>query len=195
MPQRSQAQLVRACTRGEPEAWDELLERYGRLIWAVALRLGARQEEAEEIFQRAWVAIVESIHDLREPRLLASWVAGTTRFQTYRLFSEQGRQRRLASLEEAGSDVCDPQPTVDTEGELLRIEEVAALRDALDRLDERCRILLQLLFFHQPALDYQTISQRTGLAVGSIGPIRARCLKRLRRVFDNLYQTTENPDT
>jgi hypothetical protein len=55
-------------------------------------------------------------------------------------------------------------------------------------MDDRCQALLRLLFFEDPAPDYQEISFRTGLAVGSIGPIRARCLKRLKKLYTALYQ-------
>jgi RNA polymerase sigma factor (sigma-70 family) len=194
MPPRSPNALVRACRRGEARAWDEVLDRYGRLIWSVALRLGARTEEAEEVFQRTWVAIVEGIHQLRDPDRLASWVAGTTRFQTYRLFAEHGRSRRFASLEEQQEQGFEPSTTPDYDADLERVDRQAAVRDALDRLGERCRTLLELLFFADPPLDYQTISERTGLAVGSIGPIRARCLARLERILDDLYHRPGEQD-
>jgi RNA polymerase sigma factor (sigma-70 family) len=187
MSARSPTALVRACQRGEPGAWDELLERYGRLIWSVALRLGAREEEAEEVFQRVWVAVVEGLGGLRQPARLASWIASTTRHQTYQLYSEHGRQRRLGELAAPAAD-AEPAAGIDLEGELVSLEEEAALRDAVELLDGRCRQLLELLFFVQPTPSYEEISHRTGLAVGSIGPIRARCLERLRRAFVRLYQ-------
>jgi RNA polymerase sigma factor (sigma-70 family) len=196
MPSGSPTELVRACKRGDADAWDQLLDSYGRLIWSVAQRLGARSDEAEEIFQRVWVAVVEGIDELRDPRRLASWVAGVARFQTYRLFSEQGRQRRLASLDEIESDGNEPSSASDVEDELGRLEEEAALRDALQMIDQRCRQLLHLLFFCNPPPSYEEISRLTGLAVGSIGPIRARCLARLRRAFDHpgVYQNRSRPD-
>jgi len=194
MSRRSPTALVRACRRGDAPAWDEVLDRYGRLIWSVALRLGARSDEAEEIFQRTWVAIVEGIHQLRDPDRLASWVAGTTRFQTYRLFAEHGRSRRFSSLEEQQEQGFEPGATPDYDADLDRVVLHAAVRDALDRLADRCRDLLELLFFADPPLDYQTISERTGLAVGSIGPIRARCLERLERILRDLYHGPEEHD-
>jgi RNA polymerase sigma factor (sigma-70 family) len=194
MRRRTPAALVRACRRGDADAWDELLDRNARLIWSVALRLGARAEEAEEVFQRTWVAIVEGIHQLREPDRLTSWVAGTTRFQTYQLFAEHRRQRRFASLEEQQEQGLEPCTSPDYDADLDRVTRQAAVRDALERLAERCRTLLELLFFADPPLDYQAISERTGLAVGSIGPIRARCLERLERILRDLYHGTEAHD-
>ncbi len=185
MRRRSPSALVRACRRGEADAWDELLERYGRLVWAMALRLGAREEEAAEIFQGTWVALVEGIGSLRDPARLASWVAGTARFQTYHLFDEARRRRRLEALDEHEEAEERPAAGPSAQDLLERLEQEAAVRDALERLGGRCRELLELLFFHEPQLDYETISSLTGLAVGSIGPIRARCLSRLRPLLDS----------
>ncbi len=174
-------QLVAACRRGEPEAWDEVLERYGRLIWSVSRRLGAREDEAEEVFQRTWIAIVEGIHQLKKADRFASWIAGTTRHQTLRLISEQARHRRASSIDDRTIIGNEPVADEDVEGELTRLQEAATLYDALARLELRCQELLEMLFFEDPAPDYREIAEQTGLAVGSIGPIRARCLKRLKQ--------------
>ena len=68
--------------------------------------------------------------------------------------------------------------------ELERLEQGAAMRDALQGLDERCRELLELLFIEEPRPDYQQISGLLGIAVGSIGPTRARCLKKLEKKLE-----------
>jgi len=187
--------LVKACAKGDSEAWETFLDRYGRLIWSVAQKSGANTTEAQEIFQRTWVAIVEGIGRLKDPQKTHSWVASTTRHQTWQLFDEQRRSRRFDSIEaareageESGIDACHEQ-------NLLAIEASEAALQALAQLDDRCRELLTHLFLSDPPLDYQEISQRTGLAVGSIGPIRARCLNRLRIAFSELYQTNAKNDT
>lgn len=185
--------LIEACRKGDPQAWDTFLERYGRLIWSVALRSGANQTEAEEVFQRSWVAIIEGIGRLDRSDRVHSWVAGITRHQTWRLFDEHRRSRRFHSLETAyphESETGAPQ-----ERALLAGEAGARAHQALSQLDDRCRELLSHLFLADPPLDYQEISRRTGLAIGSIGPIRARCLDRLRVAFSGLYQPDAGQDT
>jgi len=190
---RTAAELVRACRHGDRDAWNELLDQYGRLIWAVPLRLGAREEEAEEIFQRTWVVIVEKLHGLRQPQRLSSWIATTARHQTYQLFEENGRHRRTTPLDDAVHSGTEPAVEADVHRELERLELLTALDEALDRLDERCRKLLGLLFFTDPRPNYQTIAESTGLAVGSIGPIRSRCLHRLQKQLEKVYH--RGPET
>jgi RNA polymerase sigma factor (sigma-70 family) len=190
----SAAKLVRACRRGDPGAWDELLERHGRLIWAIALRAGLATDEAEEVFQRTWVAVVDGIHRLRDPDRLTSWVASTTRHQVYRLFSEASRHRRSESLDKQLDEGHQPAVPAEAEEALERTQREASVRDALAALDSRCRELLTLLFVHDPPLDYAEVSRRTGLAIGSIGPLRARCLARLRARFEEMYQSADDGD-
>ncbi len=69
---------------------------------------------------------------------------------------------------------------VSIDHELIEAERNAALRAALAELPHRCRELLSMLI-SDPPLAYSEISGALGLAVGSIGPVRARCLDRLRR--------------
>ncbi len=175
--------LVKACREGDSEAWDVFLRRYGRLIWSIALRAGARESEAEEVFQRSWVAIVEGIGRVDRPERLHSWVAGVARNQTWRLFDEQRRFRRLSSLEAGRVEGHEPEVEASQEQDLLAEEAGDSILEALTGLDDRCRELLTFLFLEDPPLDYREISSRTGLAVGSIGPIRNRCLERLRSIY------------
>ncbi|MCD4750579.1 MAG: sigma-70 family RNA polymerase sigma factor [Thermoanaerobaculales bacterium] len=187
--------LVDACRKGDPEAWDLFLERYGRLIWSVASRLGANSAEAEEIFQRTWVAVVEGIGRVNHPDRLHSWLASTARHQTWQLFDEQRRSRRFDSLEVAYDKGDEPEIDAMQERNFLALEASEAAHQALTGLDDRCRKLLTLLFLSDPPLKYQEISRRTGLAIGSIGAIRARCLNRLRTIFSGLYQLDARHDT
>jgi RNA polymerase sigma factor (sigma-70 family) len=193
MADRRTRSLIDRCRRGDRAAWDEFLDEYGRLVWSVAHRLGASGEEAQEVFQRTWVALVEGIDRIRDPDRVVAWIAATTRHHTWRLFDEQKRHRRAQSLDQDHEERPDDTPGTD---DCLAEREMAGLvHHALDALDPRCRRLLTLLFLTEPTPDYQRISDETGLAVGSIGPIRARCLKKLRTELHRLYQPPSNDDT
>lgn len=58
-------------------------------------------------------------------------------------------------------------------------ERDAAVRGALGKLGDRCRLLLRLLA-SDPRPSYEEISGALDMPIGSIGPTRARCLVRLR---------------
>jgi len=187
-------QLVAACRRSSPEAWQQVLDRYGRLIYAICVRSGLDSQDTEEVFQRTWIAVVEGVHRISKPSSLGSWIAGVTRNQIRQYFTEKQRNRRYSSLEVNDISKAEESATTDAEQELLACESNEALYLSLAELDDRCRSLLQLLFLEDPAPDYREISRRTGLAIGSIGPIRSRCLTRLRKIFTRLYQPSEKSD-
>jgi DNA-directed RNA polymerase specialized sigma24 family protein len=58
------------------------------------------------------------------------------------------------------------------------------VRDAITTLPERCREMIELLFFETPPIPYAEVAKRLSLATGSIGFIRGRCLKRLKNVLE-----------
>jgi DNA-directed RNA polymerase specialized sigma24 family protein len=81
-----------------------------------------------------------------------------------------------------GPDAEIEAATTASQGALIEeLEREQALREALRELSPRCRRLIHALFFVQPPRSYQAIATELGLATGSIGFIRARCLDQLRR--------------
>jgi len=192
MARREIIRLVTRCLEGREDAWEEFLQRYARLIWATAQRSGASPEEAEEIFQRSWVVIVEGLGKLKNREALVGWIVSITRNQTLRLIEESRRHRRRIDRENMDEDQEAGNPQ---EADLLRRESSVLLHRAMDGLSDRCRKLLTCLFLTEPRPDYEEIAEVTGLAVGSIGPIRARCLARLRKNYLKLYQAEEKEDS
>jgi RNA polymerase sigma factor (sigma-70 family) len=62
-------------------------------------------------------------------------------------------------------------------------EREQVLRDAIRGLPPRCREMIRMLFYEEPPLSYADVARRLGLATGSIGFIRGRCLKKLERLL------------
>ena len=170
--------LVTRARNGERQAWDELVERYAPLIWSICRRFRLEGADAEDVGQAVWLNLVARLDHLRDPAALPGWLVTTTR-------RECGRVRRAASTRaEVGYELAvDNLPDTGiapAEQELLRAEREAALRDAFTRLPPGGQQLLALLVA-DPPVPYAEISSRLGIATGSIGPTRRRCLDRLGR--------------
>jgi RNA polymerase sigma factor (sigma-70 family) len=169
--------LVVRARAGDQSAWDELVERYTPLVWAICRRHRLRGPEADDVGQSVWLRLVEQIGALRQPAALPGWLATTTRRECLRV-------TRVAGRRESAERPLDAEPAGDAEAmveeELIQAERRAALRAAFARLPLPCRRLLSLLM-RDPPLPYAEISTRLDTPVGSIGPNRARCLARLRR--------------
>jgi DNA-directed RNA polymerase specialized sigma24 family protein len=65
-------------------------------------------------------------------------------------------------------------------------ERAALVVHAVERMDARCRQLLEILFWESPAPSYDEAATRLGMPLGSLGPTRGRCLEKLRAVLSEL---------
>jgi RNA polymerase sigma factor (sigma-70 family) len=164
-------ELVKLCLLGRGDAWEELVARQRPLIVTVAYRAGLRGQDVEDMFQSVCVTMLERLSLLQDHRSLASWVATTTARKCWRLRSSEG-PRAAAGGEPPADAPLAP------EAEFLAAARAQAVRDALTRLPDPCGRLLQLIFAED--LSYAEVARRLGLAVGSIGVYRRRCLNRLR---------------
>ena len=173
-PLPSNAQLLAGAAAGDQAAWNALVERYGRLVWAVARGFELSPADTADLSQTAWLRLVENLGSIAEPDALGSWLATTTRREAIRLLRKRSREV-LAEEQEERSDEGVGGP----EEKLLAEDEYEQLRSAMAQLPERCRALLRVLAADNRAT-YAQLSEAVGLPVGSIGPTRARCLEKLR---------------
>jgi RNA polymerase sigma factor (sigma-70 family) len=180
----SDLELVIACRRGDQLAWEKLIQRYQRLIYAIPIRAGLDKDQAAEIFQDVFTTLFLKLNDIEDPEKLHAWLVTTTRRKTWRMISQaQGSPRSSADLEEQEAyTIRDETPLPDEQ--LLILEEQQRIRTAISSLDERCRTLLQMLFYQREPPSYAEIAASLGIPEGSIGPTRARCLAKLLRMLN-----------
>jgi len=188
-PPRSDALLVQACLDGDADAWDVLLDRYGRLIYSIAMKAGLSPDDAADVLQLVSMSLLDHLADLRDADRLLPWIATTTRRHALHTLR---RNRRLTTgmgcmgADEGGTagDVA-PVPG-DLSAGLIALHDQQLVREALSRLTPHCREVLELLFCNDPPASYAEIASRLNVPIGSIGPTRARCLRRLHKVLSDL---------
>ena len=173
--------LLAGCRRGEQSAWEALVVRYQRLIYAIPRRAGLDEDAASEIFQDVFAALLEGISTIEQPSRLQAWLVTTAKRKTWRTVARAKSLRPFAAEgDESGEEMYDiPDERVLPEEELARLEEQHLVRSALGELEGRCRTLLRMLFYAAEAPPYSEIAAALGTSEGSIGPTRARCLKKL----------------
>jgi RNA polymerase sigma factor (sigma-70 family) len=186
--QPSDEQLVLACQRGDEAAWEQLVARYKRLIYTVPRRAGLDEDLAAEVFQRVLITLLEFIDRIEQPSRISTWLVTTARRETWRTGKRERAAAEAISLDADDEDgqggIPDDAPPLDEM--LLRLEKQHIVRTAIGSLDERCRILVTLLFYHPDSPPYVEIAATLGIKEGSIGPTRARCLNKLLRVLDKM---------
>ncbi|MDP9470292.1 MAG: sigma-70 family RNA polymerase sigma factor [Chloroflexota bacterium] len=181
---RSDPALVQACIDGEEGAWYELVERYSRLVYSIALRNGFPAADADDVVQNVFLIALRRLTGLRDQTRLSSWLITTTYRECWRL---RRREPAQDELDEALPDAGEP-----VGADLLRWEREQQVHEALGRIDERCRELLSALFLEEDESSYAVIAERLGVPVGSIGPTRARCFKKLEKALGQVGFTGES---
>jgi RNA polymerase sigma factor (sigma-70 family) len=169
--------LVTRVRAGDQQAWDEIVERYAPLVWSICLRYRLSRQDTDDVGQSVWLLLVERIGDLREPAALPGWLATTTRRECLRILRVAQRHDLPGLPPEDQLPRDESAPMI--EEEIIAAERNAALRAAFAELPRGCHELLSLLV-SDPPCSYADISATLELPVGSIGPMRARCLDRLR---------------
>ena len=180
--------LIAACVAGDRNAWAALVERYERLIYSIPLRYGLNEGEAADIFQDVCLILMEKLDTLRDENRLSSWLATVTRRECWKIM-----RRRDAAGAEDPDLILDTQPANDREVDdvVERWEAWQAVRAALTQVGDRCRLLLRRLYYTNPAPSYLAIATELGVSEGSIGPTRARCLKKLHHAMGGVHYRVE----
>ena len=175
---------MRECVRGNEQAWAALLDKYKNLIFSIPVRRGLPREDAADVFQRVCLLLLAELPHLREAKALPMWLIRVTSHECERWRRQEHPYAARENADVEVANVPDGQPL--PEEMLAQVREEQVLRDAVRTLSPRCRQLIEMLFFEAPARPYQEVAARLGLAAGSIGFIRGRCLTRLRRELEKL---------
>lgn len=172
------AQLA-AAAGGDRAAWNAIVDRFGRLVWATARGHRLSDADAADVVQTTWLRLVEHLDRIQEPERLGAWLATTARRESLRIIAASAK----TVLSDEPAELADPRER--PEGELLRRERDALLHRAMTGISESCRTLLRVLAAEPPP-SYDEVSAALDMPIGSIGPTRGRCLNRLREQLEQL---------
>jgi len=187
--QHSNSELMARCLRGEADAWEALVDRYAPLVHSVPVRHGLSPMEVDDVGQDVFLALARHLDRIEMPDALAAWLMITARRLSWRAIQKRRREENWQPDEQesvvaTGPLLAQPLPTMDAL--LTGWQNQETLQAGLAQLDEKCRTLLHLLFLDKAEPAYDKISARLGIAIGSIGPTRARCLQKLRTRLEGL---------
>ena len=165
--------LLAACRDGDEAAWNALVERYAPLILSIPRRYGLRAAEADDVFAEVCLALVRSLASLRDPKALPQWLIRTATRATW----ESSRKSKRKPPE----DLPPLTGAAPPDEFITLLEEEQMVRDALAAIGERCRKLLELLYFVAPTPSYDQVADEMDMPRGSLGPTRRRCMDRMRQ--------------
>lgn len=169
--------LVRECLTGNKHAWSALIDKYKNLIFSIPIKRGFSPDDANEIFQSVCLTLLKELATLREPKALPAWLIRSTAHQCLRFRRKQRRFVPQDIDEDSGREDLEQLP----DKLLEELEREQVLREVIRQQSPECRRLIDLLFLESPSLAYAEAARVLGLATGSIGATRGRCLEKLRR--------------
>ncbi len=177
----SDADLVQACLDGDAAAWDEVLRRFGRLIYSIPRRYGFSDADADVVFQVVLTILFRKLDTIRDRDRLSATLIRTTHRECYRIGKKSGRYTEL------DRDIEDVNEPSGEDAELWERRQL--VQQGLRRLGGRCEQLLTALFITPGQPNYETIAHQLDMRVGSIGPTRARCFGKLEKILIELGLT------
>ena len=164
------AQLVSRCRDGDEAAWNELVERFSRYVYAIAsqaFRLGPH--DAEDVFQDVFARVYEHLGRLRNDESIRPWIAQLTRRLCIDRLRAGGRE---GVVDPSDIEIADPDET------LARLDEAMTVRAGLDAVGDMCREMLDRFFCRDES--YRVIGEALDLPSGTIASRISRCLTKLR---------------
>lgn len=166
------AELVARCRGGDPEAWNELVERFSRYVYAIATQgFRLRAHDAEDVFQEVFARVYARLDSLRSDEAIRPWIGQLARRLCLDKIAAEQRLQPVAEVVPAG-----------IEASLADIDEAFAVREALTRLSEPCREMLDRFFARDES--YRTIGEELQLPAGTIASRISRCLAKLREELE-----------
>lgn len=182
---RSDPKLIRACLDGDESAWCDLIDRYGRLVYSVAVRYGFGENDADDVVQCVFTTVFRKLGQLKDQTRLSAWLITMTHRECWRV------ARRRPDASDLDAEQADPDGAADED--VVRWEQQHLVRMGLEQLGGSCQELLTALFIESDRPDYASIGERLGMKVGSIGPTRARCFRKLEKILADLGLSVGDP--
>ena len=179
-------ELILGCRKGRTAAWKALLAKYERLVFSVPRRYGLSREDAADVAQITFTVLVNAVDTLPEDSRLGAWLTTVARRHTWRVLERKKREGYATEEHLEGAELAQTAARLGaSDPDSIEHWELSMwLETGLDALGGRCQALLQQLYFSADEPSYEEISASLDMPVGSVGPTRARCLKRLKRLLE-----------
>jgi RNA polymerase sigma-70 factor (ECF subfamily) len=168
----SDAQLVQRCREGSTEAWNVLVQRFSRYVYAICARgFGLGPDDSEDAFQEVFTRVYARLDSLRDDSAIRPWMAQMTRRVCLDRIAAASREEPTEDIEAERAEAT-----------LDELEEAFAVREALEDLGEPCHDLLDRFFARDES--YRTIGEELEIPPGTIASRISRCLEKLRKDFE-----------
>ena len=173
--EKSDEDLVRETLSGSLGAFDDLMVRYQRLVYKIALGYGRSREQALDITQNVFLRVYQKLGSLREDGRFKSWILTITFRESVNWFRQYGRHQDYEPVEE---DALLFSETPSQEERVLRQERAEFLLKSLSCLNPKHRFIVILRYYE--GMSIKSISEAAGCSEMVVKNILYRSLERLK---------------
>lgn len=184
--------LINRLLGRDSEAWNELVVRYQRMVYAQVLKAlparNGRTDEAivEDVLSEVFVGLLQNdmaaLRGFKGECKFSTWLCVVARRVTWRHVSKRPRERQLVGISDSSVQIeLGVTEEVDSLANLIGTENKMHLAECLEQMKPADRQILEM-YYHQE-LDYREISQLTGLSINAVGPKLSRAHERLRKLM------------
>ncbi|MBX9696188.1 MAG: sigma-70 family RNA polymerase sigma factor [Cyanobacteria bacterium] len=202
--QQSDRDLVLACQRREPDAFEELVKRHQKTVYALLYQLAPDWQDTSDLAQEVFIRIWRSINNLRNPAAFRSWLTQIVTNLFYDELRRRPRKLPTISMDESLDDGSDDGLTRDIPDEstqpdegLLNKELSEVIRQAMLKLPEQFRTAIVLR--EVEGLSYEEIAVITKTEMGTvksrIARARLKLQEMLRPYLDKSAESTQEVST
>ncbi len=193
--QKSDRDLVLACQKRDPAAFEELVKRHQRTVFALLYQLAPDWSDTSDLAQEVFIRVWRSINNLRNPGSFRGWL---TQIVTNLFYDElRRRPRRVPTISmdeglESDSDEGDnttrdiPDSSTLPDEKILNQELSHVIRDAMAKLPEQFRTAIVLR--EVEGLSYEEIAILTKTEMGTVKSRIARARTKLQELLQPYLQ-------
>ena|SRR5579883_2404329 len=195
--QKSDRDLVLACQKRDPAAFEELVKRHQRTVYALLYQLAPDWSDTSDLAQEVFIRVWRSINNLRNPSSFRGWL---TQIVTNLFYDElRRRPRRVPTVsmdegldsdaEEGESATRDiPDVSMLPDEKVLNRELSEVIREAMAKLPEQFRTAIVLR--EVEGLSYEEIAILTKTEMGTVKSRIARARTKLQELLQPYLQRT-----
>lgn len=187
----AEAQLLGRCRRGDADAWDELFDRHyaaaGRFVFQLASDF--TREDVEEVCQEVFLSVIRNLNSFQGGSQFQTWLfriaANKARdYRDRRHAGKRGGGQTPISLNaedpDTGLTIDPPSAAPPPDAEMMNVEKIELVREALDQIGEPCREIIELRYFGD--LSYEELSRELKLNPKTVSSRLSKCLDRLEEI-------------
>jgi RNA polymerase sigma-70 factor (ECF subfamily) len=192
----AESELLARCSRGDPDAWDALFDEHYAAAGRFILQLGSTfsPEDVEEICQETFLSVIKNLNTFQGQCRFQTWLfrIAANKARDYRerqQAAKRGGGQTVISLDErnstTGLSLDPPSASPEPDDALVRRERTALVYEALNRLGEPCREIIELRYFGE--LSYEEISATLDLNQKTVSSRLSKCLDKLEHIATKVF--------